>query len=187
MKKLLTLTGFVAGLVLAAPTWALTINGSTDVGDADTFLASADLGNSGAATEKAWVDSILGGDNTLTYYDESSAVNIWTVTDQDAATYALQFGSGAEPEYYFLKLGTGNTGYDTHYLFNNLASLNFAVVDFAALAESSNWDGSYFNLGRVSHIGGYGGTTSVPEPSTIALMGLGLLGMGAAARRRNKA
>ena len=193
MKKLITTASLITGLFLASPSWALMISGTmTDVGDADTFIASTTLGNSGNATEKAWVDSVLGGNNTLTYYDDNNGAGIggsqfWSdVTDGGQIvddTYAYKFDNGAQPMYYFLKLGTGNSNADDHYLFQNLSDLNYAVVDFGSL----NMGNLSFNIGRISHIGGYGGTPpSVPEPSAAALMGLGLLMMGLITRRRRK-
>lgn len=193
MKKLITTASLITGLVLASPSWALMISGTlTDVGSVDTFIASTTLGNSGDATEKAWVDSVLGGDNTLTYYDDNNGAGIggsqfWSdVTDNGQIvddTYAYKFGNGAQPTYYFLKLGVGQSGADDHYLFKNLSELSYAVVDFGSLDMGD----LQFNIGRISHIGGYGGTPpSVPEPSASALMGLGLLMMGLMTRRRRK-
>jgi hypothetical protein len=187
MKKLITTASLFLGLVMASPSWALYISGTlTDVGGIDGFLASDTLANSGAATEKAWVDSVIGGNNSLTYFDSSTVGGpaYWSETTM-SGVYAYQFNNSAEPEYYFLKLGVGNSGADNYYLFQNVDDMNYAVVNFGDIFSNSPLD---FNFGRISHLAGYGGSggTSVPEPSAAALMGLGLLMIGVISRRRKQ-
>jgi len=46
---------------------------------------------------------------------------------------------------------------------------------------------SVSNLDEITQGGGSDGGTGIPEPSTIALLGLGLVGIGAARRLRKKA
>lgn len=165
MKRFLFLTVVVCGLLaFAVPGGAVTINGGTNVGSLDTLVDSTELANSGFATELAWVQSFVPG-ATITVFAggvytwvEADGVNdIWVTPLQDS------------PNYFFLKTGAA-PGTDDHYLFQNFDLKSYGVVDFGPLAIK--------NIGAISHIGESGGTTQVPEGSTLMLLGFGLAGVG---------
>jgi hypothetical protein len=101
-----------------------------------------------------------------------------------------------EPGYFSLKFGTGGTSAtaDTFY-FMNIADLTKLVwtndqVQFLSGGDcGANGSTNACNIGRLSHYVTYngdggGGDDEIPEPATLALVGLGLLAAAGTRRRR---
>lgn len=172
----------VSGLFLFSnPVLSLTIDGTTDVGDIDTMIASDFVAND-YDSELAWVQSVLGSEFFFADSDKMDTETLWTVTDQLSTAYALELSS--EPSHYFIKIGLGGTSLvDDHFLYQNDPLTLFAVV--SELDWTGGNDIQNIDVFRISHLAPIGGT-SVPEPSTILLLGLGLVGIAGIGRKKVK-
>ena len=177
---------------------ALYLDDNTKVGEFDKWLAGDSLGNSSDAEEIAWVNTELkklglmfSGDEYTKddyYKDEGMADNWFNVyeyeNDEDYLdnVYAYSLVTSPPPEFYLLKLGGGNYTGVTHNLYENLAQLEWAVIDLGAL-----WGDATIDITRISHVSEFGeGTAPVPEPATMLLFGTGLIGLaGLRARKKN--
>jgi hypothetical protein len=173
MKRLYGLTAaLVLGLGLAQPSWAIIItegpDTGTDVGGVDTLIDTAELTNSGGA-ELAWLQGLLPGatilpqEQDVAYFDTNQA-NVYAFLLDPAA------------DYFMIKNATW------HALFENNASDSWAVFNSSLLPAGMNLGGDRFTI---SHVRAINPTTTVPEPSSLALLGLSMLGL-AIARRRNR-
>lgn len=154
--------------------WAIPM---ATVGGIDTFLSSTSLANSSDALEMNWAGTVVGFDLTLEGKIEGNSG--WLSVDNTTGVYALALTGN--PAYFLVKTGNNGTGYSPHtdFLFENVASLSWAVVDLNALGIKE--------IGKVSHINQFnGGTASVPEPSTMLLIGSGLIGLGWHRRKYKK-
>ena len=118
----------------------------------------------GGGTAAGWVDignggwSSGGGASSGTF---SFASSLWN--GFDTLAIGFKFGTGNQPDEWF-------------------------VYELQHLVSSGDWNfvNTFGKGGGLSHVEVYGGkrTTSVPEPATLSMLGLGLLGLGFAARRR---
>ncbi len=191
MNLLKVITMGAAGLLFSAGASAVLIS---DVGGYDnllnsTFQGSAELPNSGEGAEEDWIETFLGIDITYTQLDESVSDGAsWEAVTGTGALdgdYAFNFGVDYTPDYFLVKVGSGaGAGADgSHFLFSNNSSFNWAFINLSMLGDGV----SLTNIDIISHVGRTGGTVTVPEPGTMALLGLGLVGLGLSRRRKAKA
>lgn len=184
---LLVICGF---LLFTSPGWALNLLDATDVGSIDTFIASDNLANYGEANELAWInDTLLAEGYFLSSNDFFTSFNKYDYQPDLYQVYdggALQSGVYAfelqtDPAFFMVKWGDANGAYDGIALWANLAEFNWGVMD---LLDTPGLN--ILNIGAFSHWGEAGGSTSVPEPSTILLLGLGLVGLAGIGRKNMK-
>jgi hypothetical protein len=150
---------------------AVSASALTMYGSVDTLKASDYLSPSSNAAEREFIED--NSDFVVPYYSTSDTVEgDWT--NIEGTLWAYDFGTFA-PDYFLIKTGNLklNPALDT-FLYKNVASRQYAVIDFADF-------GTEMNAGKISHIG-----APVPEPSTILLLGSGLLGLGWYGRKRKK-
>lgn len=177
MKRLYGFTAALAvGLGLSQASWAIAITENphigVDVGAVDSLIGTAQLANSGNAENKwlkDWFPSaeILPQEQSVVYYD----TNVLGV-------YAFLLNPIAD--YFMIKNSTW------HALFENNEENGWGVFDTSKLPTGMNLGGERFTISHIRVINDPNTPppTSVPEPTTLTLLGLGLLALGFARRRK---
>jgi hypothetical protein len=160
------LSSFLLFTCMATPAAAIPV---AVVGSVDNLLARTSLSSSGKGPVESWVSGVLGFTVSIDYKNGSSAGVGWELVNGTADQWAHSLAN--DPGHFLLKLGVGNSGADTHYLYENLAALSWAVIDLSEMLAGQALD---FNFGRVSHIAEFNGTTSLSEPGSFGFLVIGL-------------
>jgi hypothetical protein len=168
----------------------------TDAGSVDTLVGYGRTANSDLTTETTFVNFITGESfdaaSSEKLCDGSAACASMFYSTNSAGVFAIELA------YYLIKTGAGSTLATTgtyacngsnhsggddcdHFVFDNLASAVFGVFSFIDMGF-----GEVTQISKISHVDQFGGSTQVPEPGTLALLGAGLLilGMRAPLRKR---
>jgi len=176
----------IASAAFISDTTAGALDG-TNVGSIDTFIAEAAKAN-GEAAETAWVNLTLS--TTGFTFDSKMSTVPYYLTDAIGygtalSVYAFAFNPAPGDDYFLIKNSTRMA------LFRNLADLDYGVFDTALLSSDMKLLTDDFTISHVSSIIDPNSTPviepgpTIPEPTSIYLIGTGLLGLFGASLKKS--
>jgi hypothetical protein len=179
-RHLLKLAVIFGVLALAAQAQALVITPTTDSPLTGPETSQSDIDDAiastlGSSTELYKQD--VGGSESGSL--AGSYETTFSNTEQDPSDALIEYvGGDIVGPTAFLLIKDGNQD-PAWYLFN-LTDLGWTGVEDLELS------GFWPDQGAISHVALYGGTTTVPEPGTLLLLGSGLIGLALFGRKSFK-
>lgn len=170
MKKMLAMSLFVLTMIVSMSANAIVITSGSyidnDVGGIDLLLAQAPKAGNPTA-ETTWVNSILStGD--LIFEVKNETVPYYATNVDGVYAFALDTPPG---DYFLIK----NSNYMA--LFENYVNYDWGVFDTGLLGSGINLPTDDWEISHVSEFSSDTPNQTVPEPTSLLLFGLGLIGL----------
>lgn len=184
-------------------TFTLTLNGDISTTDWGNFMIGIATGNSaGTATGNGWgrpinLNSPVGGMNYWigSWVNSGGGSQLWNYNGTSWAgpdtlsSFSFTAGANSTIEYTLTLASLGLSVNDTFYFdaYSSGGGGGDSAVDSLANPNVSitAWDQAYTSSTTESSGNGLNSYTVVPEPGTMALMGIGIAALGALRRRKN--
>jgi hypothetical protein len=179
VKSLIGTLLLTSTLAMSSAAWSIPLS---TIGGADMVIARTTLPNSGAQTEIAWIESVLGLSlDGFDYTQNNVTAQDWEAVDGNPGLFALELAGSSD--WFLVKIGNNSGSPDTHFLFNNEFARNYAAVDLIAMGFSIR---NIANVGKISHVAAGPNRVTVPEAGSLVLLGLGLLSLALVRRRSSR-